>query len=145
ARGASATFHGRDVFGPAAARLAAGRSFARLGARVAPGAVRRLEIPRPRRTARGISAEVIHVDTFGNLVTNLRPEDLPPGDLKVEVGRRRIRGPARTYGDVPRGRLVALVGSHGFLEVAAREADAARLLRARRGTRVSVRRAAGRG
>ncbi len=137
-RGASATFHGRDVFAPAAARLAAGESFARLGARVAPGKVNRLELPRPKKTSRGLAAEVIHVDAFGNLVTNLRPEDLPPGDLTIAVGGRTVRGLLRTYGEARPGRLLALIGSHGFLEVAAREADAARLLRARRGTRVRI-------
>jgi S-adenosylmethionine hydrolase len=136
AAGASATFHGRDVFAPAAAHLAAGKAFARLGPRAKGFAG--LDWPRPERSERQARGEVIHVDRFGNLVTNLRPEELPASDLVFGICRRAIRGPSVTYGDVPRGELLVLVGSHGFLEVAAREDSAARKLRARRGSRVTV-------
>jgi S-adenosylmethionine hydrolase len=137
-RGASSTFHGRDVFAPAAAHLAAGRSFSKLGPAVRDLAP--LDWPGARSTPRGLRGEVIHVDRFGNLVTNLRPEQLPAGEPVFGVGRKRVRGMKRAYGEVRRGALLVLVGSHGFVEVAAREASAARRLGARRGTPVTVRR-----
>lgn len=134
--GAAATFHGRDVFAPAAARLAAGGDFARLGPRVR--SVARLELPAVRRTKRGLAGEVIHVDRFGNLVTSLRPEDLA-GDRPVfTVGRAKIAGLGRTYGDVPPGEALALVGSFGYVEIAVSSGSAAERLGARRGTRVEV-------
>ena len=134
--GASATFHGRDVFARAAAHLAAGRSFARLGPRVED--IARGSFPRPRRTAGGLSAEVVHVDGFGNLVTNLLPRDLPPGGVVFRVGRSRVKGLSRTYGDVLPGKLLALVGGHGFVEIAVGGGSAARRLKARRGAKVRV-------
>jgi S-adenosylmethionine hydrolase len=134
--GASSTFHGRDVFAPAAAHLAAGKSFARLGPRAAR--IAGLDWPRPERSQRQVRAEVIHVDRFGNLVTNLRPEDLPSGDLVFGIRRRVLRGLSTTYGEVSRGELLALIGSHGMVEIAAREDSAARRLKARRGARVTV-------
>jgi len=137
-RGASCTFHGRDVFAPAAAHLAAGRPFSRLGPPVRD--LQLLDWPEVRETAGGRDAEVIHVDGFGNLVTNLRPEALPAGDPVFGISRKKIRGLNRTYGDVRRGGLLVLVGSHGFVEIAAREASAAGKLRAGRGTKVTVRR-----
>jgi S-adenosylmethionine hydrolase len=136
AAGASSTFHGRDVFAPAAARLAAGGSFARLGRPVRRPAG--LEWPRPERSRRRVRGEVIHVDRFGNLVTNLRPGDLPPGDLVFGICGRAVRGPVSTYASAGLDELLVLVGSHGYLEIAVREGSAARRLKARRGARLTV-------
>jgi len=135
---AAATFHGRDVFARAAAHLASGGSFAALGARMKT--IARLELPAVRRTARGLEGEVVHVDRFGNLVTNLRPWDLRGGNPVFRVGRKKdaVRGLSRTYGDAPAGGLLVLSGSSSHLEISVSSGSAAARLRARRGTRVIV-------
>lgn len=127
---ASATFHGRDVFAPAAARLAAGAPLEALGVTHEPAVVRRT--PEARRLPDGtVAGEVILVDRFGTLVTNL----VAPRGGAVQVGGRTIRI-ARSYGDVLPGSAVALVGSSGLVEVAVRDGSAAAKLGAGRGTPV---------
>jgi len=144
----SATFHGRDIFAPAAAWLAsagAGRPDPARLAELGP-AVRdpvRLPWPRPWRDAHGAAhGTVVHVDRFGNLITNLPRDWAPPGGAVrvdgVEVGPVR-----RTYADVPPGGLVALVGSAELLEVAVRDGSAAARLGKGRGAEVVVEGASG--
>jgi S-adenosyl-L-methionine hydrolase (adenosine-forming) len=124
----SSTFHGRDIFGPVAAHLASGVHLEALGSAVSD--VLRLSLPE----ARGFQGEVIHVDTYGNLVTNLAAAALPPR-FSVQLSAHVIRQ-ATTYSDVAPGELLALVGSSGLLEISARDASAAALTAARRGTPV---------
>ncbi|MEQ8329090.1 MAG: SAM-dependent chlorinase/fluorinase [Longimicrobiales bacterium] len=115
--GASSTFHGRDVFAPAAARLAAGASLDDLGESVDD----LVRLPTPEV---GGDGRVRTVDRFGNLVTDVPGERLAAG---VEMAGRRI-GSAGTYGEVAIGALVALVGSDGTVEVAVRDGSAAERL-----------------
>lgn len=139
----SRTFHGRDVFAPAAAHVAAGVDPSRLGPRVTDPV--RLAWPEGRPTQRGVAGVVVHVDRFGNLVTSIRAEALEAlcGDAVVAVAGRRL-GLVETYADLARGRAGALVGSSGRIEIAVREGSAARTLRAARGTRVVLSRRRGR-
>jgi S-adenosylmethionine hydrolase len=117
----SAVFHGRDLFGPAAAHLARGLSFDETGPLA--GEAVRLEWPRPRRTRDAWEGEVLLADRFGNLVTNLLEADLlalAGGDLsrlEVRHGGRALPF-VKTYSDVPAGEPCALVGSSGRLEIA---------------------------
>jgi S-adenosyl-L-methionine hydrolase (adenosine-forming) len=137
------TFDGRDLFAPAAARLANGEAPARLGDRIRPV---RFRLPRPGRVAGGIRGEVLHVDRFGNLITNLPSDVVPPGSSRVEVtvGRARRTVPwTRSYEALGRGRLGALGSSFGTIEVAVAEGSAARRLGAAVGTAVAVRRSRG--
>ena len=135
------TFEGRDVFAPAAAALARGRKPSTLGT---PAAFLDLILPRPRRLAGHLIGEVLHVDRFGNLITNLPSpwmRDSPPTvELRVGV-RRRGRVPwVSTYEEIPRrGQLAILGSSFGTLEVGVREGSAARRLRADLATPVHVR------
>jgi S-adenosylmethionine hydrolase len=125
----SPTFHGRDVFAPAAAHLALGIPPEQFGPAVADPV--KLSPPRVRREGGAIVGEVVFVDHFGNLVSNLDAEDLPPVDhsqLKVMVGGKTLLPLRSTYGDVPQGQLVAVIGSSGLLEIAQREGSAARAL-----------------
>lgn len=124
----SATFHGRDLFAPLAARLAAGRPPERLGPAV-PDPVR-LAWPAPRREPGGVSGEVIQVDGFGNLVTNLRSADLAGlgPELAVEIAGLRMVGLNTTYAERTAGECLALLGSGGRLEIAVARGDAARTL-----------------
>jgi hypothetical protein len=132
--GASPTFHGRDVFAPAVVRLLNGASLEELGAWYSEAALRRTP-EALRRADGGQDGLVLAVDRFGNLITNLTGR----GDGVVEIQGRLLRI-VRTYGDVDEGDLLALVGSHGLLEVAVRGGNAARLLGVGRGEPVSLRR-----
>ncbi len=132
----SPTFHGRDIFAPAAAHLALGVPPEEMGLSVS--AVTALPPLRAVREADGsLLGRVVHVDRFGNLVTDVRGEQLPAKLLLVEVRGRMIRGLSRTYGDRPG--LLALIGSGGHLEVAVAGGSAARELGVGAGERVVVR------
>ncbi|MGQ9715708.1 MAG: SAM hydrolase/SAM-dependent halogenase family protein [Anaerolineae bacterium] len=140
----SQTFHGRDVFAPVAAHLARGVPLEAMGPRIADPV--RLGLPKPVPAGPGVwLAEVIHVDRFGNCITNLRAEDLdgPPEAWTFEVAGHLLRGLQPTYGAVPEGALLALVGSSGRVEVAQRMGHAARTLGLGRGARLVARRLAG--
>ena len=124
--GSSNTFHGRDVFAPAAGRLLTGTSLKELGkelfVRVA------LEIPQASASA----GEVIAVDRFGNLITNITVAH----DVLINGKVARLQ---RTYGDVPDGQLLALINSDGLLEIAVRNGSAAETLGVSRGAVVQLR------
>jgi hypothetical protein len=126
----SASFHGRDIFGPVAAHLASGVPLAYVGQPTTE--IVQLSLP----TADGPRGEIIHVDAFGNLVTNLSGANLPPR-FQVALGERTVPGHAY-YAAVKSGELVALVGSSGLLEISMRDGNAAETTGARRGTPVVI-------
>ena len=131
------TFHGRDIFAPVAARLSKGLRPALLGPKTTRWV--RLPIQSPRRVGRQLVGQVIDVDRFGNLVTNLDRASLgkwPAGALMFRIRGRRIRGLVRTFWAVRSGALAAVVGSRGLVEIAIRDGDASRTLRAAIGTPV---------
>lgn len=132
--GAAPTFHGRDVFAPAAVRLLRGEEFDALGTPYSDAALRRTPEAQ-RRPDGGQDGVVLGVDRFGNLITNLTGR----GEGTVEIAGKLLRI-MRTYGDVTEGELLALVGSHGLIEVAVRGGHAARALGIGRGTPVTLRR-----
>jgi S-adenosyl-L-methionine hydrolase (adenosine-forming) len=132
---ASATFHGRDVFARAAATLANRGWWPELGTRlVGPGV--RLEERAPEQDSGGWIGEIVHVDHFGNLVTNLQPRHLSAGSV-VQVSDVEI-AIVNTYGEVKSGALLAYVGSGGTLEIAVRGGSAVQVLRAEVGQRVRI-------
>lgn len=133
----SHSFHGRDIFAPVAAHLACGLSLERLGAPIDDPV--RLEIPQPQRIENGWRAQVIHIDRFGNLATNLEREQvgLKPS-LRVRIGGREIHGLSHAYGDASPGELVALFDSSGCLSVAVVNGDAASRLQVKTGDQVEV-------
>jgi len=137
----SATFHGRDVFGPAAAHLARGLEPARLGPPVRDPV--RLGWASAREVGGGVEGEVIHVDRFGNLITSIGAHSVErlaarrEGDVAVGIAGRRMPL-VRTYGDLAVGGAGALVGSGGRLEVVIREGSAAARLRVGRGSMVRL-------
>ncbi len=132
----SATFHGRDIFAPVAAHLSRGVRLEELGAGLPE--VTALPPFRARRQPDGsLVGQVRHVDHFGNLVSDVQAEQLPPPPLLVEIRGRRIHGLSETYG---RGDgLLALIGSSGLLEIAVRQGSAAADLNAGIGEPVTVR------
>ena len=137
----SATFHGRDVFAPAAAHLSLGVSPHEMGRPVSH--IFRLAAAQPSGKLPGtVLGEVIYQDSFGNLVTNIDAARLTPSaSPTVQIKTRRIPGLRRTFHDgsiQPEDGLIALFGSHGYLEIAVRDASAARLLQAGAGEPVKV-------
>jgi S-adenosylmethionine hydrolase len=137
---ASSSFHGRDIFAPAAAHLARGVSFQELGPVCRPRIEPWFAIQRERD---GLSGQVVHVDRFGNVVTNIHrnhlPEALTRSDYTLQVGPAIIERMVRTYGEAPPGVPVALVGSSGYLEIAVNQGNAAELLGLVEGQPVRVR------
>jgi len=137
----SATFHGRDIFAPAAAHLSLGVELEALGP-----AVKKIQALPPFRAARrlpdgALEGRVVHVDRFGNVVTDVRAEDLRTGRVEVTIGGQRIEGLAQTYEGEPD--MKALVGSAGYLEVACRGGSAVERLGVDIGDAVLVRERAG--
>ena len=121
----SRTFHARDVFGPVAAHLSLGVPPQRLGQPVER--VRRVALPELVRQGQRIQGCVIHVDRFGNLVTNIPGAEVTGRSVEVHVAGRRIQGLSTTYAKGEKS-LLALVGSSGLLEVAVRDGSVAALL-----------------
>jgi S-adenosyl-L-methionine hydrolase (adenosine-forming) len=122
---AAPTFHGRDVFAPTAARLAAGAALRDVGRPITDPYLSPL--PSPRRSGEGWVGEVLYVDRFGSLITNL-PDSIVGSGVRLTVGTTDVGPLRRTFGDVERGQLVALVGSGGTIEVAVRDGSAAKVL-----------------
>ena len=135
--GAAPTFHGRDVFAPAAAALATGASLEALGGRFHADPVR-LSRPQPNRDATSLLGEVVYVDRFGTLVTNLAAGAAGPIEVAGRVVPLR-----RTFSDVASGEMVAMIGSGGAIEIALRDGSAAEHLGAGVGSRVRARLATG--
>ncbi|HEY0099853.1 MAG TPA: SAM-dependent chlorinase/fluorinase [Pyrinomonadaceae bacterium] len=141
----SATFHGRDIFAPVAGALSRNVPPSALGELI-DGEMRRLAPLAPLREGDGAwSARIIHIDRFGNLVTNITRRELTDEQLaegrKLEIGGREISSFRRFYAEAagaPPGELFAIWGSAGLLEIAADRASAAQLLNASRGQLVRV-------
>jgi S-adenosylmethionine hydrolase len=134
----SATFHGRDVFAPVAAYLSLGTPLSDFGKDI--DSLAAFEVPVPHREANGsLKGAVLHIDSFGNLISNIRERDLPAGArISVGAGREVIRGLSRTYSS-GRG-LLALIGSSGRLEISLRDGNAADYLHVQVGDEIIVNR-----
>ncbi|NER81622.1 MAG: SAM-dependent chlorinase/fluorinase, partial [Leptolyngbya sp. SIO1D8] len=111
----SSTFHGRDVFAPVAAHLAAGVPLAALGTAIAPESLIKLTIPAPKITETNAIGHVQHIDHFGNIITTLPAQDIHRQPWKLTLDTTEIPL-GHTYGTVKPGEALALVGSHGWLE-----------------------------
>src|SRR5438270_6785789 len=141
----SRTFHGRDLFSPAAAHLAAGVALEELGPPVDPDELVRVEVPRPEVGQNRIRATALAVDRFGNVALNLRRDQLEQLDLaagtRVELtsrGERFFAVSARTFADAPRGSLILYEDSYGNLALAVSRGSAAQLLRVEEGAEIVV-------
>jgi len=125
------TFHARDLFAPAAADLANGTALTHLGHPIADPI--RSPLPQARKEGEAWIGEVVYVDRFGTLITNL-PGDRAGAASRVNVGGTDAGPLRRTFGDVASGQIVAFVGSGGTVEIAARDGNAEQLLRVGVGT-----------
>lgn len=137
----SSTFHGRDIFAPVAAHLSRGVRLEDLGEEVSSILLYPTSGPR-RQPDSVLLGRVLHIDHFGNLITDVRGEDLPAGRVAVVVKGRTIHGISASYAsgeEVEGPFLIALVGSSGYLEVSARNTSAAEVLGAGVGAPVQIR------
>lgn len=135
----SATFHGRDLFAPAAGRLARGDDARELGAAVSAESLVPCPLPEPVRSDTGLEGAVLHIDRFGNVVTNISAAAVAAdAGLRFSAGEHARR--VRTYGDAPAGEVVVLEGSSGLLELAVNGGSAAESTGLKRGAKVSVER-----
>ncbi len=143
----SATFHGRDIFAPVAATLAAGIPLAQAGEPIDPDELVKIELPRPRVTDGTLLAHVIYVDRFGNAALDAGHEDLAAAGLKmgraVELatgsGARVTAQYARTFADVPEGGLLVYEDAYRRLALAVSHGDAARRLSVAVGDELQIR------
>jgi S-adenosylmethionine hydrolase len=137
----SHTFHGRDIFAPVAARLASGTLASKLGPLIENHL--RLTFERPVRSARrGWTGAILHVDHFGNIVTNIPVAEFSHVEqhaFEVSIGYRTVEKLARSYAEMPPGELFAIVGSSGYLEISANQDSAAKILGCEAGAPVEIR------
>lgn len=136
----SATFHGRDIFGPVAAHLACGTPVMECGVEITD--FLKPSYAEPKFDGKRVRGEVFHVDSFGNIITNVHSMQVPFNlkanqKLKISVGNKQFSARhVNTYSDLKKDEYGLLVGSHGYLEVTCREKSAAKRVRARTGMAV---------
>lgn len=133
----STTFHGRDIFAPAGAHLASGVPLPELGTKIDPSSLVTLPIPEWRIDAIGIDGVVQYIDIFGNVITNIPKRAVEGRTWRLEVEGKKIPA-SNSYSDVVAGDAVAIVGSHGWLEIAVNCGNAASKLGISWGDRLQV-------
>ena len=132
----SATFHGRDVFGPVAAWISRGIELHQLGPVLRTPA--RLEIPALKKVRDTlIQGTILAVDRFGNLITNLKPQDVSM-PFKILAGQREITALRKTYGEGMPGEVIVVPGSAGYLEIAVKGGSASAALSMKAGAPIGV-------
>lgn len=137
----SDTFHGRDIFSPVATYLSKGIPLRNFGRRIQR--IKELEIAKPEVKKGKLVGRIIHIDRFGNLVTNIDREILSKlkiknEKVKIEIGKRKIVGVKRSYVSVRKGKILALFGSSGFLEISVNLRSASKILGIKRGETVKI-------
>lgn len=136
----SNTFHGRDIFAPVAAHLSRGVPIGKLGSPVAPSV--QLPIPKPQVTDNTIIGQVIWIDAFGNLITNISQKILESLEARdsvvIHAGGAEIDRLNRSYAESAVGEVLAIVGSFNRLEISINQGEAAQVLGLQRGDRVTI-------
>jgi S-adenosylmethionine hydrolase len=137
----SNTFHGRDVFAPVAAWLSKGSQAAAMGDEITD--YKKFAMPKPKPVDGGVKGVVLRVDSFGNIITNFRAEDLPAaaieaGTVQFMLGTHPVNKLVDTFAKGNAGEAFAYIGSNGFIEVGINRGSAARSLGIGRGTQVTL-------
>jgi S-adenosylmethionine hydrolase len=133
----STTFHGRDIFAPAAAHLSLGTAIHEFGDSLSH--VFAFHIPRPFRDNQGnLIGCVLHIDNFGNLITDIRSGDLPGERITITIGSQHIDGISQFYAE--KEGLAAIIGSSGYVEISLKNGNAAAFLKARIGDEIKIKR-----
>lgn len=136
------TFHARDIFAPVAAFLGKGVESEKFGEEITDFV--RFNAPRPKPVNGVVKGVVLKVDRFGNLVTNITPEDVPalfaeqPVPFKLTIGKREITALQKAYAEGAPGEVFAILGSMGYLEIAANRGSAAQILATGKGGEVTL-------
>jgi len=138
----SKTFHGRDIFAPVAAWLSKGSQAAAMGDEITD--YKKFSMPRPKAADGVMKGVVLRVDSFGNLVSNFRPEDLPAsalenGTVHFQVGSQTISRLVDTFANGNPGEPFAYIGSNGFVEFGVNRGNASKTIGAGRGVTVTLR------
>jgi len=129
----SSTFHARDIFGPVAARLSKGSSPEVLGIMIKDYV--KFEFPKIKKIKRGIQGEVIYIDHFGNLITNI-PNENETTEFRIKNKKIPVK---RFYGEGKMGKIIAVKGSCGFYEIASNKRNVKRISGAKIGMRIIAR------
>lgn len=133
----SRSFHGRDIFAPVAAHLANGRSLSDMGSLIDNPV--RITIPRPVKTRDGWKGQIVAIDHFGNLISNIKKTHLTePLRVKVLVGNEKIEKLSNSFGECPSGDLIAMIDSSENLAVSVVNGSAAERLKAKVGDPISI-------
>jgi S-adenosylmethionine hydrolase len=136
----SPTFHGRDIFAPVAAHLSLGKKPESFGPSIKSWY--EISFPDPVTKLGNLIGEIVHVDAFGNLVSNIDRKTLLQFSkgycFAVRIGRKTIQGLKKGYWDTLKKEPITLIGSGGFLEISVREGNAQKALNVKRGDRIVV-------
>jgi hypothetical protein len=138
--GLSKTFHGRDVFAPVTAHLSNGVSFDEIGEPIEELVTYHWAVPIADKD--GLQGWVVHIDRFGNLITNISEqlfeEHIKKKDVKIYVGNTMLKKIVSTFGDVEEGEPAAFIGSSGMLEIGINKGNAGRMLSVDKGAQISI-------
>jgi S-adenosylmethionine hydrolase len=136
----SSTFHGRDIFAPVAAYLSRGRDINNFGKRLT--SYQKLDFPKIKVSADTLTGEIVYLDRFGNLVSNIGKKDfsnfVQKGKFKIFVRNKTIDRLSDSYSEVHPPKPLALFDSFSFLEIAVNSNSAEKLLNAKKGTAIKI-------
>lgn len=133
----SNTFHGRDIFGPVAAHLSLGLNPEQFGVEI--NGLKGLDLPKPVKKDNEITGEIIYIDSFGNLITNIMAEELPENRMvDISLNGFSLKGVSKTYSSAVKGAPLAVISSSGHLEIAVNGGAAKEVLKAKIGEKVRV-------
>jgi hypothetical protein len=136
----SRTFHGRDIFAPVAAHLSLGINPRAFGYET--NSLKELRVQKPVMKEGKLVGEILHIDTFGNVVSNIDVAKLfrfnQNRPFVIRVGRKSIFGLKKGYSEGKKGELIALLGNNGLLEISLKEGNAQKVLKAKRGDPIQI-------
>ena len=136
----SFTFHGRDIFAPVAGYLSLGVKPKSFGKEM--DSLVELDFQRPHIQGERLIGQILHIDPFGNLISNIDEQQLHhfsrQRPMIVEVGKKEVIGLKKGYWEVKKGRWIALIGSGGFLEVSIKEGNAQKALKVKEGDKIQI-------
>ncbi|MEM9212805.1 MAG: SAM-dependent chlorinase/fluorinase [Cyanobacteria bacterium P01_F01_bin.150] len=133
----STTFHGRDIFAPVAAHLAQGVPVETMGNTINPNSLKMLTLPKIWTQGNEVIGCVQYGDRFGNLITNIKGQAVKAQKWQVDISGQRLIG-QQTYGSVKQGDPVALIGSHGWVEIAVNGGSAKNMFGVDIGSRIKI-------
>ena len=129
----SSTFHGRDIFAPAAGHISNGIDAKKFGQPIEAPTM--LNLPVPIVHSKTIDGQIIYTDSFGNLITNIT-QDMTSYIKEIHIGEFAIDTVAKSYQDVVKGELLAIIGSSGFLEISVNQGDASKIIQGHKSVKI---------